>query len=110
MAEPAGDLNAVRTRRATAGSVPAMDRRVAPAPRVRRRLAWTCAGLIAIGLLIAGYLHFATSRPLAVAADQLVLSSVRSGSFHEYIPATATVAARTTAYLDAVEGGQVAEK
>jgi HlyD family secretion protein len=110
MAEPAADLNTVRTRRAAAGSVAAMDRRVAPAPRFMRRLAWACAGLVAIGLIIAGYLHFASSRIFAVGADHLVLSSVRSGNFYEYIPATATVAARTTAYLDAVEGGQVAEK
>jgi HlyD family secretion protein len=39
----------------------------------------------------------------------VVISPVRQAVFTEYVPATATVAPRTTAYLDAVEGGQVAE-
>jgi len=103
-------LLTVRQRRAAAGSAAAMDRRVAPAPRLRRHLAWAGTGLIIIGLAAAAYLHFDSSHPVTISADHVVLSTVRSGNFYEYIPATATVAARTTAYLDAVEGGQVAEK
>jgi HlyD family secretion protein len=47
---------------------------------------------------------------LAASKDQLVIAPVRVGVFTEYIPATASIVPRTTAYLDAVEGGQVAEK
>src|ERR1700683_174513 len=110
MAEPAADLVSVRKRRAAASSGAAMERRIAPAPRMKRRVAWGCTILVIGGLATAAYLHFASSRALAISADRIVLSTVRSGNFYEYIPATATVAARTTAYLDAVEGGQVAEK
>ena len=89
--------------------VSAMDRRVEPAPQWRRRLAFALIG----GLVLAGagfaYVRFGLTRALVVNREQLVISPVKAGIFTEYIPATATVAPRTTAYLDAVEGGQVAE-
>ena len=87
-----------------------MDRRVDPRPRrLRRRLAFTAAALAAVAVSAAAYVHFGLMQAAVVNADRIALSTVRSAVFDEYIPATARVAPRTTAYLDAVEGGQVAE-
>ncbi len=86
-----------------------MDRKVEPPSRLRRRLAWLLGLMLAAGLGTAGYWKFALTRTLVVNRDQIVIAPVRAGTFTEYIPATASIAPRTTAYLDAVEGGQVAE-
>jgi HlyD family secretion protein len=87
-----------------------MDRYVDSRPaRLRRRLVFAAAGLIAVAVAAVAYVRFGSTRVVAVNADRLVISSVKSDLFDEYVPATARVAPRTTAYLDAVEGGQVAE-
>jgi HlyD family secretion protein len=86
-----------------------MDRYVDPRPaRLRRRLVFAAAALIAVTVAAAAYVRFGLTRVVVVNADRLVISSVKSDVFDEYVPATARVAPRTTAYLDAVEGGQVA--
>jgi HlyD family secretion protein len=87
-----------------------MDRKVEPPPRWRRRLSWTLAALLLAALAAAAYWRFALTRTLTVNREQLVIAAVKSGVFAEYIPAQATIQPRVTAYLDAVEGGQVAEK
>src|SRR5262249_25641165 len=58
----------------------------------------------------AAYWKFALPRTLLVERQRLVIAPVSLGVFAEYIPAQASIAPRTTAYLDAVEGGQVAER
>ena len=87
----------------------AMDRKVEPPSRWGRRLVWAAAVLV-MGIAAAVYWKFALTRTLVVNREQLVISAVKVGVFAEYIPAQATIAPRTTAYLDAVEGGQVAQK
>jgi HlyD family secretion protein len=87
-----------------------MDRRVAAAPRRHRRIALAGAVLVLLGIAVAAYVHFGLTRTVVMRADQLVISTVQQAVFAEYVPATASVAPRTTAYLDAIEGGQVAEK
>jgi HlyD family secretion protein len=87
-----------------------IDRYVDSRPaRQRRRLVFAAAALIAVTVVAAVYVRFGLTRVVVVNADRLVISSVKSDVFDEYVPATARVAPRTTAYLDAVEGGQVAE-
>jgi HlyD family secretion protein len=89
--------------------VSAMDRRVEPPSPLRRRLLWVLGAVLLVGAATAGYVKFGLTRTLVVNRDQLVLAPVKTGVFTEYIPASATIVPRTTAYLDAVEGGQVAE-
>jgi len=88
----------------------AMDRRVEPPSRWRRGPVWAVAGALLVCLAAAAYWKFALTRTLVVNREQIVIAPVKVGVFAEYIPAQATIAPRTTAYLDAVEGGQVAEK
>ncbi len=87
-----------------------MDRYVdSRSARRRRRLILATTALIAVTIATTAYVRLGLTREVVVNADRLVISSVKSGVFDEYVPATARVAPRTTAYLDAVEGGQVAE-
>jgi HlyD family secretion protein len=87
-----------------------MDRYVDSRPaRLRRRLVFAAAALIAVTVVVVVYIRFGLTRAVVVSVDRLVISSVQSDVFDEYVPATARVAPRTTAYLDAIEGGQVAE-
>jgi HlyD family secretion protein len=87
-----------------------MDRYIDSRPtRRRRRLILASAALIAATIATTAYVRLGLTRTVVVNADRLVISAVNSGVFDEYVPATARVAPRTTAYLDAVEGGQVAE-
>lgn len=87
-----------------------MDRRVLRRPRLARYLAGGGGGLLCATAAAVAYIHFATVRSLTVSYDRVVLSTAHMAELSEYIPATATVMPRTTAYLDAVEAGQVAEK
>lgn len=88
----------------------AMDRKLEPSSRLRRWLAPTVTAVLLMGVGVAVYWKFALTRTLIVNREQLVVASVSVGLFAEYIPAQATIVPRTTAYLDAVEGGQVAQK
>jgi HlyD family secretion protein len=87
----------------------AMDRPVAPPPRRRRWLLIVAGIAVALAVLGALYVRYALTRSVVVREASVVVSPVRQAVFTEYVPATATVAPRTTAYLDAIEGGQVAE-
>ena len=89
-------------------SLSPMDRRVVSRPRRRRWLlvAASTVLVVAFGVL---YARYALVRWVTVREANVVIAPVRMEVFREYVPATATVAPRTTAYLDAVEGGQVAE-
>jgi HlyD family secretion protein len=92
------------------GHLTAMDRKLEPPPRWRRRLISSVAVVLLTAGAAAAYWKFALVRTLSVNRDQLVIAPVTLGVFAEYIPAQATIQPRVTAYLDAVEGGQVAEK
>jgi HlyD family secretion protein len=108
-AADAGSDSDTRSDEVNAGTISLMDRRVDPRPRWPRRLVFIAIGLAAVTIAAAVYVRFGLSRTLVINANRIVVATVRTDVFDEYIPATARVAPRTTAYLDAVEGGQVAE-
>ncbi|HMN46745.1 MAG TPA: biotin/lipoyl-binding protein, partial [Povalibacter sp.] len=86
-----------------------MDRRVRT-PRFTR--ARVVAGLLVFAAICAvafGYVRYGSTRTLRIEGERLVLSPVRSAAFHDYIPVTGIVQPRATVYLDAVDGGQVAQ-
>jgi HlyD family secretion protein len=89
--------------------VSSMDRRIERPSRLRRRLLWAAAAGVVATLTAAAYVKLALTRTLSVGRDEITVAPVKTDVFAEYIPATASIAPRTTAYLDAVEGGQVAE-
>ena len=87
-----------------------MDRRVDTKPRGRRRLLLGIGVAVLLAVAVALYAHYALTRSVTVREASVVIAPVSQGVFTEYVPATAIVAPRITAYLDAVEGGQVAER
>ena len=87
----------------------AMDRPVETKSRVRRRLLLGMGAAMVLTVCVALYAHYALTRSVTVREASVVIAPVRREVFTEYVPATGVVAPRTTAYLDAVEGGQVAE-
>ena len=87
----------------------AMDRRVETQPRRRRWLFIGIGAAVVLGVLAALYVRYALTRSVVVREASVVLSPIKQAIFTEYVPATAVVVPRTTAYLDAIEGGQVAE-
>ena len=86
-----------------------MDRQVASQPRARRRLLLGAAVALLLAICVALYARYALTRSVTVREASVVIARVRQEVFTEYVPAAAVVAPRRTAYLDAVEGGQVAE-
>jgi HlyD family secretion protein len=95
--EPAGD------RPVTGG---AMDRVVA-----RRGLPrWAKLAGIAAGLLLAVlafWFYAPRGDSQTVSADRLTISTVRNGTFDDFIPLRARVTPLLTVFLDAIEGGRV---
>jgi HlyD family secretion protein len=86
-----------------------MDRRVDTKPRVHRWLLVAAGVALLLAASVGLYVRYALTRSVTVRAASVVIAPVRRGVFTEYVPATAAVAPRKTAYLDVVEGGQVAE-
>jgi len=91
-------------------SIYRMDRRIAVTPRRARRLAAAAFAVLLLAGAAAIYVRFGLTRTVVVNADQVVVASVAPDLFSEYVPSTANVMPRVTAYVDAVEGGQVAER
>ncbi len=74
----------------------------------KRILLWGGGGVILVLLLYAIYRDAGTSR-LRVEGDRILLDTVRTGTFQEFIPITGTLLPIRTVFLDAVEGGRVEE-
>ena len=86
-----------------------MDRPVERVRMTRSRVFWA-AGLLLLGAgAVFAYVRYGITRAVTVSSDRVVLSTVSPGAFVEYIPLTANVEPRETVYLDAVDGGQVAQ-
>jgi HlyD family secretion protein len=86
-----------------------MDRRVHQPWLSRSKLAAAAASLAVATTATFAYMKYGIARTLTVSAERLVISAVQPGSFRDYIPVTGFVQPRETVYLDAVDGGQVAE-
>src|SRR5687767_6675049 len=102
-------LPPLRPRNEDPVDVSPMDRRVDGTWFTRSRLAAIAISVAVAATAIFGYVKYGIARTLTVNRDRVVVSEVTSGSFHDYIPVTGNVQPRETVYLDAVDGGQVAE-
>ena len=87
-----------------------MDRKIKKKFWTAKRI-FTILGVTAIVALIAYVFLFADkSSKLNVELDKINVALVTEGAFEEYIPVEGTVNPKTTIYLDAIVGGNVAEK
>lgn len=69
-------------------------------------------GAMVLGALAVGYFLYSTfdasgGRTLRVENDRLVISTVTTGQFDDFIPVRGRVEPRSTIFLDAIEGGRV---
>jgi HlyD family secretion protein len=87
----------------------AMDRPLDQPFWTRSRKLLAGATVLALGVLSAGYVRYGLTRTLRIGTDRVVVGTVRPGTFREYIPVDGSIEPRETVYLDAVDGGQVAE-
>lgn len=84
-----------------------MDRKVSrQQPQWKKWVLLTVVGAIA-AWLIYNILQQSDGKALSVASDRIVISSVTSGTFEDFIPVRGRVAPAKTVYLDAIEGGRV---
>jgi HlyD family secretion protein len=86
-----------------------MDRRVDQSWFTRTRLAAIAICVAVAAAATFAYVKYGVARTLTVSRERVVISEVRPGAFHDYIPVTGNVQPRETVYLDAVDGGQVAQ-
>lgn len=71
------------------------------------------AGIAAGVLAVAGigfYAYAPSSSSQTVAADRVTISTVKRGTFDDFLPLRARVTPLLTIYLDSVEGGRIEEK
>lgn len=88
----------------------AMDRKIKKKVWTAKRI-FTILGITGVVALIAYVFFFADkSSKLNVELDKINVATVTEGAFEEYIPVEGTVNPKTTIYLDAIVGGNVAEK
>lgn len=71
----------------------------------------TIGGIAALCGLIAASIFFTSGKSrLNVDTERITISTIKNGSFQEFIPVNGIVLPVTTIYLDAIEGGRVEEK
>ena len=73
--------------------------------KYRKPVTWGVTALLA--LLLFWYFKPDAGRVLRVQNDRIVVSTVSSGEFDDYIPVRGQVAPLKTVFLDAIEGGRV---
>ncbi|MXV44874.1 efflux RND transporter periplasmic adaptor subunit [Saccharibacter sp. 17.LH.SD] len=88
-----------------------MDRIVKPSRRktlIRRSLRYGTPVAIVLTLIV-GWRLIPVSGTLSVSSDQLSFETVRTAPFLDYLPVRATVTPLHVTFIDAVQGGSVAE-
>ena len=100
----------VTTLRTTAEGAPqsggAMDR-VVVASAAPKRAKVALAAAILLLLAVVGYVFAPAANSQTVAADRVTISTVRNGTFDDFLPLRARVTPLVSVYLDAIEGGRV---
>lgn len=88
-----------------------MDRPLPPGPRRNRRL--LVGGTIAVGVAVLALMIAAllggVERTIRVPRQTVTIDTVTPGVFHDFTPLRGQIAPHDTVYLDALEGGQVAQ-
>jgi HlyD family secretion protein len=89
----------------------AMDRPISRAPAWRRRLVVIAGGAVAgtLALLILAVLAAGAVSSVRVPAATVTVDTVQAGVFHDFVPLKGKAAPKDEVYLDALDGGQVAE-
>jgi len=84
-----------------------MDRRVEKKKTPWKKVGIAAAALVAIGLLGTMIMDASGGRSFRVDQDRIVVSTVSTGTFEDFIPVRGRVTPLKTVFLDAIEGGRV---
>jgi HlyD family secretion protein len=84
-----------------------MDRTVEQTRWQKNRKPLTWAGVVLVALSLFLYFKPDAGRALKIQNDRIVVSTVTSGRFDDYIPVRGQVAPLKTVFLDSIEGGRV---
>jgi HlyD family secretion protein len=84
-----------------------MDRVLEKTPWQKYRKPVTWGGAVLLALFLLWFFKPDAGRALKVQNDRIVVSTVTSGEFDDYIPVRGQVAPLKTVFLDAIEGGRV---
>jgi HlyD family secretion protein len=84
-----------------------MDKVIEQTPwqKNRKKIIWAAMAVIAV--LVFLYIKPDAGRALKVQNDRIVISTVTTGQFDDYIPIRGQVAPLKTVFLDSIEGGRV---
>jgi len=86
-----------------------MDRRIQKQFWTRKRTIYLSIGVVIVAAIIYALVSLGGGSALRLEASRLTISTVTEGEFQEFIPVSGVVTPLKTFYLDAVQGGRVAE-
>jgi HlyD family secretion protein len=88
-----------------------MDRPISRAPAWRQRRVLVAGGAVggALALLVLAVLAAGSVSSVRVPAATASIDTVQAGVFHDFVPLKGKAAPKDQVYLDALDGGQVAE-
>ncbi len=87
-----------------------MDRKIKKKTWTWQRIVLIILGIALIGFVGTNIYNNSGTSKLNVITDRLLIDTVHSGIFQEYIPVTGVVQPIKTIFIDAVEGGKVEER
>lgn len=108
LTQPAGTLSGAGAPAGVGG--PGMDRKLTKRRLPPRRIALVVLVVAVVALGAYALLAGRGGQRLQVERDRLTVSAVERGAFQEYVAVTGQVLPGRTVYLDAVVGGQVAQR
>ncbi len=87
-----------------------MDRKIEKKKFTWQKITFALIAIIAVGFLATSFYKNAGVSKLNVVTERLLVDTIQTGIFQEYIPVTGVVMPIKTIFIDAVEGGKVEEK
>lgn len=87
-----------------------MDKQIEKKRFTPKKIAVISAAVLFVFFILYVFLLSDQSSKLNVEKERITISTVQSGSFHDYIPVTGEVMPIETFFLDVVEGGRVIQK
>ena len=84
-----------------------MDRKVAKQKSPRKKVLITIAAIVVLAALYAMFTDVAGGRSVSVDQTRIKVSTVKQGTFEDFIPVRGRVAPLKTVFLDAIEGGRI---
>lgn len=84
-----------------------MDRRVEKKKSPWKKIGIAVAALAVVGVIVSMMMDATGGRSFRVSEDRIVVSTVSTGTFEDFIPVRGRVTPLKTVFLDAIEGGRV---